>query len=54
MLKAEAKYWWDATKHWLITLGGGNVISWNAFVKALIITIFLQCTKNRRRKNILC
>ncbi|XP_059633347.1 uncharacterized protein LOC132276099 [Cornus florida] len=34
MFKNEASYWWDTTKHLLLTPGEKEVIFWNPFVKA--------------------
>ncbi|XP_059659237.1 uncharacterized protein LOC132306058 [Cornus florida] len=34
MLKNKASYWWDTTKHLLLTLGEKEMIFWNPFVKA--------------------
>ncbi|XP_059629493.1 uncharacterized protein LOC132272067 [Cornus florida] len=54
MLKNEASYWWDMTKHLLLTPGEKEVIFWNPFVKAFYEKYFpLIYRKEKEREFIL-
>ncbi|XP_059645117.1 uncharacterized protein LOC132286748 [Cornus florida] len=54
MLKNEASYWWDTTKHLLLTPGEKKAIFWNPFVKSFYEKYFpLIHRKEKEREFIL-
>ena len=50
MLKGEAKYWWESSKHLLLTPEGGEVITWDSFIKVLYEKYFPRMYRKQKER----